>query len=456
MPSTLWIDVTDLLLYLGQHDRPSGIQRVVFELGSALATSDPERVGFVRRFAGPTDLETVAWEDIENLFASVTQDTSRTRRTQGLLKATTIAPFNPPEQRLALLGASVRAQADVLRQFGRLAGRIARSVTHTVGNHHSKGRKTSSRPPSGHLLSEIARAGDMFFTPGSPWELDDYAETVRWLRDNHRMTFGLLVHDVFPVFHPEWCAQGVITTFTTWHRKILPLADHVFTLSSATARDLTTYAMQERIGMLSPPIRIGAGITFRKHASEQNNFPHLPAAGSYVLFVSTLEARKNHALLFRVWRRLVEERGSENAPTLIFAGRSGWLVSDLLQQLDNANWLDGKICHIPSPTDAELAALYEGCLFTIFPSLAEGWGLPVTESLLFGQPCLASGTTAIPEAGGTFVRYFDPDNAGDVLRVISETLDDPTGLAIWRERIRRQFIPPDWCDSARIILNRLH
>ena len=70
----------------------------------------------------------------------------------------------------------------------------------------------------------------------------------------------------------------------------------------------------------------------------------------------------------------------------MFAGRVGWLVQDLMQQLKNTDWLDGKIILVDSPSDAELETLYEDCLFTLFPSFYEGWGLPVTESLAMARP----------------------------------------------------------------------
>ena len=65
--------------------------------------------------------------------------------------------------------------------------------------------------------------------------------------------------------------------------------------------------------------------------------------GSYVLIVSTIEARKNHLLAFRAWRRMVEEMPPEQVPTLVFAGRIGWLVQDLMQQIENCGHLGGKL-----------------------------------------------------------------------------------------------------------------
>jgi glycosyltransferase involved in cell wall biosynthesis len=182
---------------------------------------------------------------------------------------------------------------------------------------------------------------------------------------------------------------------------------------------------------------------------------HLPAPGSYVLFVSTIEARKNHALLFRVWRRLLTEMPPDQVPVLVFAGRVGWMVSDLMQQLENAAWLGGKIRLVSNPTDTELMALYRGCQFTVFPSLFEGWGLPVSESLALGRPCIVSNRTALPEAGGDLARYFDPENLDEACQTIRAVIEDPAGLEAWRNRVAREFQQVPWSDSATVIRRAL-
>src|SRR5205807_8834068 len=93
----------------------------------------------------------------------------------------------------------------------------------------------------------------------------------------------------------------------------------------------------------------------------------------YVLYVSTIELRKNHRLLVRVWQRLLERHGANLVPNLIFAGKIGWLVEDLLADLEASNYLNGKIILLRSLSDAQLQQAYRSCLFTVFPSLCEGW-----------------------------------------------------------------------------------
>ena len=90
-----------------------------------------------------------------------------------------------------------------------------------------------------------------------------------------------------------------------------------------------------------------------------------------------------------------------------------------------------------------------------FPSLFEGWGLPVTESLAAGKPCLSSDAAALPEAGGALGRYFDPLNVAGAHRAVAAVLDDRAGLADWEARVRREFRPTAWAETAGAVLARL-
>jgi glycosyltransferase involved in cell wall biosynthesis len=123
--------------------------------------------------------------------------------------------------------------------------------------------------------------------------------------------------------------------------------------------------------------------------------------------------------------------------------------------LRNANFLDGRIELVDHPTDAELEALYRGCMFTLLPSFAEGWGLPVIESLAAGKPCLVADIPALREAGGTLVRWFDPENGTEAYRTIRAVIEDQAGLAQWQERVRDEFCPVAWRQTADALVSAL-
>ena len=452
----IWIDVEDLFQYITGNRRPSGIQRLAFELQTALRRlAGPDQVRFLRHDLPGITFSEVAWEDVEALFRTLVEPaTHRAAAAQPApmegawrSRARRLVYRLPVPLRVALIRAG-RAQIGALR--GQVAAlrclpAILRAVlslrrTHT---HH------------GAPFADNVAPGDVLAVLGSPWFSTGYAAMLTHARSAHGVRVLLLVYDLIPIRHPEWCDRSLVQTFSRWLETCLPLADIVLSISAATARDAERHAAAMGTTLPGPihPIPIGTG--FGTRSAEIARPPHLPPPGSYALFVSTIEARKNHQLLFRAWRRLLDELPPASVPTLVFAGRIGWLVDDLMQQFRNAAWLGGKIVIIEDPSDAELVQLYRGCLFTLFPSLYEGWGLPVTESHAFGKPCIAANVTSLPEAGGALARYFNPDDLGDAVRVIRATITDRDDLAAWEVRVRQDFRPVAWDDSARAILEAI-
>jgi glycosyltransferase involved in cell wall biosynthesis len=472
-PATLWIDIDDLLDYLARHSRPSGIQRVTFEICAALNRLDAGagRVRFVRRDGGPRDLVTLPWASAEAAFDRLANPDAPVRRAQSRGKSTDeeIERLRRPvggTRPWPILRRAAAAQGRALLELARLPAATVAAAAHRVRQaartrtERAAARRAriewQSRLVAASVpLRQAARPGDILLVLGSPWSRDDYAQTVRWVRDELRMPFALLMYDLVPLRHPEWCDRHVTRSFTDWHKSMLPLADQIFSISRATANDVTAWTRANGIVLPTKvqPIPMGTGLALDQPASSGRPKDSAPVIDheNFALFVSTLEARKNHALLLRVWRRLLADLPRDQVPTLVFAGRIGWLVSDLMQQLENAQWLGGKIRLVRDPTDAELAALYRDCQFTLFPSLFEGWGLPISESLALGRPCIASNRTSLPEAGGALARYFDPENVDDAYRTIRDVILDPAGLQAWRERVAREFRHVSWDESATLI-----
>jgi len=296
--------------------------------------------------------------------------------------------------------------------------------------------------------------GEPLLIMGAPWASENYGGRLARFCAKYRLEPSLLLYDLIPVRRPEWCDARLVRDFTDWLESTLPQCARLMAISRATAIDVENYARENALTLSGPvaPVPIGTDFGVPSPAADAEPQPGLPAPGSYILFVSTMEARKNHALLFRVWRRLLSEIPRERVPTLVFAGRVGWLVSDLWQQLENTDWLDGKIRMIRDPTDAELNALYEGCQFTIFPSLFEGWGLPVSESLSRGRPCLSSNRTSLPESGGPLARYFDPENLHEAVRAVRTIIEDPAGLEAWRIQVAREYRHVPWERTADALI----
>jgi glycosyltransferase involved in cell wall biosynthesis len=243
-----------------------------------------------------------------------------------------------------------------------------------------------------------------------------------------------------------------LPAYRSWLREVVPYADQIFAVSKHSAQDLER-RMTEWNRPIATPVVLPVGHRQPQRGTQPLAEP--PFDRPFVLFVSTIEVRKNHMLLFRVWRMLLQTLPVEQVPYLVFAGKIAWLTGDLLVQLENANWLEGHIKLVEAPAEPELAGLYEHCAFTVFPSLYEGWGLPVTESLGFGKTVAASNRAAIPEAGGDFCCYFDPENVGDAYAVIRGMIENPERVRTLERRIAEDFHPPSWADTAAALLSHL-
>ncbi|MGE4337571.1 MAG: glycosyltransferase, partial [Pigmentiphaga sp.] len=148
-------------------------------------------------------------------------------------------------------------------------------------------------------------------------------------------------------------------------------------------------------------------------------------------------------------------RGIDDLPTLVFAGMKGWRIDDLWLSLELDPRVRGRIRVLPHATDADLAALYQNCLFTAFPSQYEGWGLPVAESLAHGKLCLASRNSAIPEiAPEGMIELIDTFDVRAWANALLAASRDGAARAGRERLIREQYRVTPWEQPAGEILDR--
>lgn len=266
--------------------------------------------------------------------------------------------------------------------------------------------------------------------------------------------FVILIYDIIPILRPEFFPGGDELLFASFMRDCVSMADKLMAISEATANDVENFARNANIDVPTRPsvLRIGTGFTLPEGKAE---LPANLVAGGYALFVSTIEPRKNHILAFLAWRRLLETLPQDQVPQLVFAGRLGWMVSDLMYMIRDQNYHGGKLTIIEKPDDGLLAARYRGARFTLFPSFHEGWGLPVSESLAFGKVCLASDSSSISEAGGPFCLYHDPENVTAAFDVYRRAIEDPNLIPNMEQRIGEAYRPVPWSTSARDMMSVL-
>lgn len=283
---------------------------------------------------------------------------------------------------------------------------------------------------------------------GTSWWLQNYFLHVRQAKELYGIHYIPFVHDMIPIMTPEHCTVPLTQDFISWALGVFSHADYFFTNSEASKRDLVAVAAtlghtlsDDRIHV----VRLDAD--FRKEQSLA-----VPATlrrfglteGGYVLFVSTIESRKNHLGAFKAWLELMDRHPASSVLTLVCVGNRGWLNDQVFAQLDASPKLRSRVRMLSKISDADLANLYRGCAFTLYPSSYEGWGLPVTESLSYGKPALLSDASSLPEAGGAFADYFPQGDQPALVAAIERLMFD---LDYRREReafIKAEFKPRSW------------
>lgn len=288
-------------------------------------------------------------------------------------------------------------------------------------------------------------ADDALLLPGAYWIHDP--TILLDLQNRPGIRIVPFVHDVLIWRHPEFFPRHDRPLFVQAFLHVAAISSAILTSSRYVADEVR--ACCEAHGIVPPPV-LPIGMANAPLSSAPQARPQLIArlAGRpFVLCVGTIEVRKNHKLLLEVWDRVHARHGAA-APVLVFAGKRGWMVDGLFAGIAARPWCATHLLLTGSVDEAALAWLYAHCRFTLYPSRAEGWGLPIGESLAAGVPCAAAEATALPEAGGDLVIYFDPASAASATQAVERLLDDAERDR-WQARIRAQFRPLGWGEWAR-------
>jgi glycosyltransferase involved in cell wall biosynthesis len=142
----------------------------------------------------------------------------------------------------------------------------------------------------------------------------------------------------------------------------------------------------------------------------------------FLLFVGTIEPRKNLITLIRAYEELLRA-SSFSRPQLVIAGKEGWLTEELFAHIRRAG-LGNRLRFTGYLSEEDLAALYSSCAVFIYPSLYEGFGLPPLEAMSCGAPVITSGIRSIKEVVGEGARLVEPTDAGELARGIIKLLED--------------------------------
>jgi glycosyltransferase involved in cell wall biosynthesis len=285
--------------------------------------------------------------------------------------------------------------------------------------------------------------GDLLLSAANDWDRKDLGAIAAAKRETG-FRLAVLCYDLIPLTRPEFFPPEVRAPFGRHWRRMLAEADRVIVNSRAVAGDVAALRAAEGLPPVATPV-VPLGCDPPRAATAP--LPGGLSPDRFALFVSTIEPRKNHALLIEVWRRLLA-RGvpQQTGFRLVFVGRPGWMVDEVLAELADPSRFGGTLLHLPRADDAVLSSLYAAAGFCLYPSRTEGFGLPVVEAFAHGRALIASTGGAVPEAAAGLAPCLDPDDAAAWEAEMARLMQDGAARRAAEARVVAGYRPRGWAE----------
>ncbi|MDB5183716.1 MAG: glycosyltransferase [Candidatus Saccharibacteria bacterium] len=412
MDKTLYIDVTQLIHWQG---RMAGIPRVMYELSTRFKSHDDQQVVFV------------SWVKEVRAFCEIDFPSTVEKLGQGIVY------IKEDGQKAGTPSRQVHI-TEVFKPLKHLAKKVIVRAGLSDTGLVKKAQNNLAAAEAQAYRKITFKKGDAIFISWGEWWDDNFLRTLEEGVHDTNLKIIPVIHDVLPFTQTPQFSGHSTESLMNYCRRIVPVSALVLSVSHATQEDLRQWLVANDI---DPPhmevFRLGEDFKFAKsEMPTDENFAASGAAKSdFIVTVGTIEAKKNHALLYYVYK-LAAERGID-LPTSVIVGRLGWKTEQIYDFMTQDPQVKDKFVFLHDVSDENLSWLYEHAKLSVFPSFAEGWGIPIAESIARGTPCVCSNTTSMIEVAEGYVQHFNPASSDECLTLIQEMLT-PENQKKWRDK----------------------
>lgn len=247
----------------------------------------------------------------------------------------------------------------------------------------------------------------------------------------------LMLHDLIPITHPQFCREGEKARHEARVETLLRIAHAVIGNSADTLDQLQIHAKKAALPVPGRMIAVWPG-TPQLSASNGKR----PAPTNEFVILGTIEGRKNHMLLLDVWEQLIA-RHKAAPPRLVIIGRRGWACDDVFERLDSGCFGE-HVVETGALDDAEIAERLSRARALLFPSFAEGYGLPLVEAMAAGLPVIASDLDVFREIGQGVPDLLPPDDISAWAAMIEGYAAPGSALRLAQLARLQGFLAPGW------------
>ena len=232
----------------------------------------------------------------------------------------------------------------------------------------------------------------------------------------------MTIHDLTCIKYPNYI-HSVVKTYANRIKHCLKWTDLVIAVSESSKRDIVNYLAvePERIHVTPQASRYSSNYLSTERANQLQNECSYDFSKPYLLFVSTIEPRKNINSLIQAFNLLKETHNLEHQ--LVLIGHKGWLYQSIFDSIENSPWKH-HIHYLGYLSDELVALFYSKADVFVYPSYYEGFGLPVLEAMTLGTPVITSNTSSLPEVAGDAAILIDPNNLEQLAEAILQVVSD--------------------------------
>lgn len=290
-------------------------------------------------------------------------------------------------------------------------------------------------------------SGDVLLIADASWKYPVWTAAARARAQGAHVV--LVVYDLMPIRHPEYCFALVPPLFRHWLLRMLACSDAVVCISRATQEDLLAWTREQAAAPVLPPVshfRLGADLRAAGTGQPRRQLLDI-LAGPEPCFgtVGSFEPKKNFAVTLDVFEGLWAQGFTGR---LVMAGRPTAECADLVERLRSHPEQGSRLVTLFDANDAEIDRIYAGCRALIFPSLMEGFGLPLVEARARGCPVIASDLPVFLELADEGVTFFPRSSSAALAAAVKDHADADRRPSVGAQQA---FL---WRDSARQLLER--
>jgi glycosyltransferase involved in cell wall biosynthesis len=253
------------------------------------------------------------------------------------------------------------------------------------------------------------------------------------------------IHDVIPFVYPATSTRLDWLIYRFWLPLVARRLDQIITISRQSRSDLIRYLALKPEQVKVIPLAAAPRYRPASRANVEEMLSRLGIRGPYLLFVGSLEVRKNLIRLLEAYARL---RASSGSWTLVVVGARKLRQSPVAATVRRLG-LEPHVHVTGYVAEEDLPALYSGADLFVFPSLYEGFGLPVLEAMACGTPVVTSAVSSLPEVAGDAALLVDPFDVDALTTAMRRVLEDPALTSSLRERGQARAAQFSWERTAR-------